>query len=400
MQRVLSGTSVVDFSQLVAGPSAAMLLSDLGADVIKVESPNGDLARQTGAGRWNGSSATFLAYNRNKRSIVLNLKTEPGREVAKRLICASDVTIDAFRPGVMDRLGIGYAACSRINPRLIYAALSGFGSRGPDSDRPGVDLVAQAEGGIMSVTGEAGGPPCKIGFTAVDATTGLALSQAILGALLGRHKTGRGTRIDISLLDVAVYMQSAGLTEYLLSGKGPERGGNKVGHGAPSGLFQTQDGPLMISAYFPDQWKSLCTVLHLDLLEHDERFRTNRDRLANRTALDTLLQEIFLSRPRAAWLALLRPTNIIAAEIKSYSEVAESDQVKLNGMLIRISAEAQDDIRTIGRPYRFSEYAFAEPCMPPAQGAHSRQVLAELGYSQDDIANLISSGAALDHQAD
>ena len=388
--QILDDITVLDFSQLVAGPSASMLLGDLGANVIKVESSGGDRVRTAGMGRRNGESYTFLAYNRNKRSLAIDLKHPDGRAVIETLYRDSDVVIDGFRPGVMDRLGLGYIVAKKLNPRIIYAALSGFGPEGPDSGRPGVDIVVQAESGIMAVTGERDGAPTMVGFTVVDAATGLALSQAILAALIGRAKTGRGTRIDVTLLGVALFIQNAGITEYLATGRLPFRCGSDAPLGAPAGLFEASDEPMIISAYFQDQWATLCRLLDIEVLLDDPRFADNCSRIMNRAELNELLIPIFRSKTRQEWAELVAPTNIMFGAVRSYDDVLASEQVVLNRNISWIDKDSEYAFRSVRAPAKFSEYSTIPRCAPPTIGADTRAILRDAGFHDAHIDQLLA----------
>ena len=272
---------MVDFSQLIAGPSAGVMLADLGADVIKVEKPTGELGRTVGPEV--GVPATFAAYNRGKRALAVDITTPEGREVVTKLIATSDVLIQNFRPGVMDRLGFGYEAVHEANPRLVYTSLSAYNPDGAGRNRPGTDAALQAESGLMAVTGPEDGDPYKVGVQVVDAATGLAIGQAILAALLQRTTTGVGAHLRLSLFEVATYVQSSAFAIASRFGHELDRPGNTAGAlGAPTDLFRVADGFVMVVAYFPDQWKKLCTLLDVAELHDDPRFATNANRIAHK----------------------------------------------------------------------------------------------------------------------
>jgi crotonobetainyl-CoA:carnitine CoA-transferase CaiB-like acyl-CoA transferase len=294
MSGALEGITVLDLSQGAAGPTCAMSLGDLGAVVLKVEPPGGEWGRGLGPPFVNGIAAAFLGMNRNKRSIVIDLKKPGGADVVLRLAARCDVALESFRPGVADRLGIGYEAMCAVNPRLIYASISAFGQHGPWRDRPGVDGVAQAMGGIMSVTGSADGPPVKVGVPAADMAAGVYASQTILAALFARERTGQGQRVDVSLLDSLLAYQVVPLSMYLASGQPPQRLGSAAPYAAPNEVYPTQDGHVMVAAYAPKRWRALCDVVGRPELATDQRFDTNEKRVSARSALSEVLEPLSL----------------------------------------------------------------------------------------------------------
>ena len=388
--RPLEGIRILDLSQLIAGPSATSMLAEQGADVIKLESPSGDPSRNMGIARRHGFSSPFAAYNKGKRSISIDLQSEEGKEICRQLAAGADVLIEAFRPGVMDRLGLGFERIHRLNPGIVYVSFSGFGEDGPMAHRPGVDLLIQGESGIMSITGEEAGDPLKIGFTAVDAAAGFALSGAILSGLLKKARTGQGSRLQMSLMDVALYMQAGPLTEYLMSNKVPQRSGNKAPLGAPAEMFKTKDGTLIVSAYFVNQWGDLCRILELDSVFDDPRFRDNESRIKNRTQLHELLQACFLKKTSAQWKKLFEPTRIIFGDVLDYEQVVASEQVKHSQALIELEVAA-GKVPSVAAPLKTD--SGRPDCLPlPQLGEHTTEVLSELGYTPDEIGALKDRG--------
>ncbi|MGI4748296.1 MAG: CaiB/BaiF CoA transferase family protein [Janthinobacterium lividum] len=387
----LAGIRILDLSQLIAGPSSTSMLAQLGADVIKLESPAGDTSRHMGKAREYGFSATFAAYNKGKRSIALDLLTAAGRGIALRLAASSDVVIEAFRPGVAAKLGLGYDDVRAVRPDIVYVSFSGFGADGPMASRAGVDLLIQGESGIMSITGDGDGPPTKIGFTAVDAAAGFALSSAILAGLVTRLRTGAGSLHQMSLLDVALYMQAGPLTEYLMSGEEPTRTGNMAPLGAPAEVFRTADGFLIVSAYFPNQWPDLCRLLDLEPLAADPRFDTNERRIEHRTELHGLLETRFVTQPSAAWKERFEHTRIISGDVLSYSQVLAHSQVRHAGAVTTVDS-TQGTLPSIAPPLRPFEIGMP-PLAVPALGEHGAEILSELGCSTDEIAALRADGA-------
>ena len=321
----LSGIRVLEFAQMVAAPSAALLLADYGADVVKVEPPEGDNARRllSAAASNLPISPIFVAYNRGKRLLRLDLREAADLVIAKQLIAATDVMIEASRPGAMERLGLGAEATMALNPRLIYGSVSGFGWTPAVVNKPGVDMVVQAESGIMSMTGPVESP-MKVGFTVVDAASGHAFCHALLAALFKRERTGRGERVRVSLYDVALHLQSGPLVEYLMTGVQVPRSGNSAPLSAPADLLRCAEGAIVISAYLPAHWLIFVKVLGGEALASDPRFITAADRLANRSALIAALEAYLAARNASAWEALLADAGLLVGQVKDYAAVATS----------------------------------------------------------------------------
>ncbi|MGE0859673.1 MAG: CaiB/BaiF CoA transferase family protein [Gammaproteobacteria bacterium] len=321
----LAGVRVVEFAQMVAAPSAALLLADYGADVVKVEPPEGDNCRnlRSAAASALPVSPVFVAYNRGKRLIRLDLRDADSLATAKRLVAAADVVIEASRPGAMTRLGLGPEAAHALNPRLVYASVSGFGWSETVSDKRGVDLIVQAESGIMSMTGPAESP-MKVGFTMVDAATGHALCHAILAALFRRERSGRGATVGVSLYDTALHLQSGPLVEYLMTGQQVPRSGNSAPLSAPADLLRCGEGALVISAYLPAHWLRFIGLIGAPELAHDPRFAEVSGRLAHRAALIAELEARLATRSAAAWQALLEPAGLLVGQVRDYAQVVDS----------------------------------------------------------------------------
>jgi crotonobetainyl-CoA:carnitine CoA-transferase CaiB-like acyl-CoA transferase len=389
----LEGLRVLEFGNLLAAPCAGMILADLGAEVIKVEAFGGDPARelQTAAFTGSGTSPTFLAFNRGKRSVALDLRTPEGIDVARKLVARSDVLVESFRPGVMDRLGIGAGTLLAADPRLIYASLSGFGHVGPERGRRGVDLVIQAESGIMAVTGQPDGPPTKVGFTVVDVAAGHVLAQAILAALIRRGRTGTGDHVTVSLVDVALHLQSAPMTEYLATGTPPPRSGNAAPMTAPADLFRTADGHLVISAYLDRHWRLLCESLGRSDLPDDPRFVTKVDRVRHRDELVQELESTLRSDTSRGWMARLQGAGLAVGMVKSYADIDNDPQVQAMGTVISVGETRP--FRTVRLPAQFASWSPEHRLPPPDVGQHTDEVLREIGFGDADIARLAASGA-------
>lgn len=321
----LAGIRVVEFAQMVAAPSAALLLADYGADVVKVEPLAGDNARnlRSAAAGDLPVSPIFLAYNRGKRLVRLDLRKAADLDTARRLVAAADVLIEASRPGAMERLGLGPAAALALNPRLVYGSVSGFGWTPSVRDKRGVDLIVQAESGIMSATGAADSP-MKIGFTAVDAASGHAFCHALLAALFKRERTGRGEVVRVSLYDVALHLQSGPLVEYLMTGVQLPRSGNSAPLGAPADLLRCGEGAIVVSAYLPSHWLAMLEVLNAATLADDPRFVTPAARLAHRGELIAALEDCLARDSAAHWEALLAAAGLLVGQVKDYAAVVRS----------------------------------------------------------------------------
>tara|TARA_Y100000310_G_scaffold287910_1_gene313125 strand:+ start:3242 stop:4474 length:1233 start_codon:yes stop_codon:yes gene_type:complete len=389
----LENITVLDLSQGAAGPTCSMYLGDLGADVIKVEPPGGEWGRGLGPPFVEGVAAAFLGMNRNKRSIVVDLKKPDGPEVILRLAERCDIALESFRPGVADRLGTGYEAMAARNPRLIYAAISAFGQAGPWRDRPGVDGVAQAMGGIMSVTGTADGPPVKVGVPAADMAGGVFASQSILAALFSRERTGQGQRVDVSLLDSLLTYQVIPLSMFLADGQDPTRLGSAAPYAAPNEAFATSDGQLMVAAYTPIRWPALCRALGQPELATDPRFDTNEKRVRARPELRDVLEPLFRTRTTAEWTVALDDVDVICGPLLTYPELVAEEHVSQGDSLVTVQHPAVGDVRAPVFPGRLSQ----TPCdftgpPPPIPGEHTEAILAENGFADSEVAELLRNG--------
>lgn len=388
MSLPLDGLRVLDFGQGVAGPYSGQLLADQGARVVKVEPPRGDWAREMGVRDANGLSGTFASVNRNKRGLCLDLRMPEARDIARRLALGADVVLESFRPGVMDRLGLGCDALRRDNPRLVYCAVTGFGEDGPNVDLPAGDSTMQAYGALMSIVGERDGAPLRVGNVVSDMLAGMNAFSAILLALLQRATTGQGARIGISLLDSLVAFQAPPLTEYLLTGKLPRRQGNAHPLIAPSGAVRTQDGHIVYTV-LDHQWKGFCEGLGVSTLAADPRFATSALRQQNRAELEAALAPTFAAEGNAGWLARLRELDVLCSPINDYASLREDPQVRHNGLFATAGG-----VPVIRNPVRVGGEASHRP--PPARGEHTREVLAkDLGIESAEIERLVSLGAAL-----
>jgi len=389
----LDGITVLDLSQGAAGPTCAMALGDLGADVLKVEPPGGEWGRGLGPPFVEGAAASFLGMNRNKRSIVVDLKQPGGSDVVLRLAERCDVALESFRPGVADRLGIGCEAMTERNPRLVFAAISAFGQEGPWRDRPGVDGVVQAMGGIMSVTGTDDGPPVKVGVPAADMAAGMYASQAIIAALFARERTGRGQRVDVSLLDSLLAFQTVPLSMFLVGGQPVRRLGSAAPYAAPNQAYATSDGHVMVAAYAPKRWLALCDVLGKPELATDARFDTNEKRVNARAELTDVLEALFSVRTTAEWIERLDAADIICGPLLTYPDMLAQDHVAGGGALESVEHPVAGEVRSPAFPGRLSETTREVSSPPPlVPGEHSEEILSECGFNPSEIAALQGDG--------
>lgn len=374
----LSGIRVLDMSRVLAGPYCAMMLGDLGADVIKVESPEGDDTRRWGPPYQGGESAYYLSCNRNKRSVVLDFDTEEGRNTARRLASRSQVLVENFRLGTMERWGLGYEELSRDNPGLVYCSISGYGRTGPLSHLPGYDFVMQGVGGVMSFTGEPEGPPEKVGVAIVDLTAGMFALSAILAALRVRDLTGMGQRIDISLLDSHLAWLANVGSNYLVSGEVPPRYGNAHPNIVPYQAFATRDGWLVLAVGNDRQWTRLCEALSRPDMAADPRFAGNSGRVENRSVLVPLLQGIFTGRGTAEWLSVLEAADVPAGPVNNVAQALNHPHVAAREMVREVPHPGIGPVRMVASPLRLSSTPTMIRRHPPMLGEHTDEVLEEL----------------------
>jgi crotonobetainyl-CoA:carnitine CoA-transferase CaiB-like acyl-CoA transferase len=385
--KALEGLCVLDVTQVMAGPFCAMQLCDMGADVIKVEPPEGDPTRQMGARR-GSDSAGFAALNRGKRGIVLDLKSAAGREAFRRLAARADVLIENFRPGVMRHLGLGFDTLSAENPRLIYASISGYGQTGPDASKGGFDLIAQGASGLMSVTGERGGPPVKTGVPLTDLGAALFALAAILAALHYRHRSGRGQYIDTSLFEAGLALSVWEAAEYFAEGATPQPLGSAHRFLAPYQAIRCADGYITIGAGTDRLFIALCELLgHPDWAALPE-FADASSRVRHRAALIERIEAITAADSRASWLKQLEARGIPCGPINTYAEAFSDPQVPARDMVVEIDHPALGPLRTLGSPIKMSETPPQVGRRVPRLGEHTREVLLEAGLSDDEIARL------------
>ncbi|MFM1987870.1 MAG: hypothetical protein RJA99_827 [Pseudomonadota bacterium] len=395
----LEGVRVLDFSQIGAGPTIGMLLGDMGADVVKIESPTGDLGRALGPPWLDGDSVVAMSFNRNKRGLALDLKQPAAVDAVKRMAVRADVVVESFRPGVMAKLGVGWATLSAINPRLVWAAVTAFGQDGPWADRPGVDGIVQALSGLMSQIGVEGAEPCKVQVPAVDLTTGFLGTMAVLAALRARDRTGSGQFLDVSLYNASLMLQASGLASYMASGEVPKRIGSAAPYAAPNEAYRTADGWMMVAAYQPPRWTALCGLLGLAALADDPRFATNDARVRNRAALREALEAKLVARPTAAWLPELEAIDVMCAPVADYAQVVASEQFAHANAAVEVphrTGPARLAGFLVGDRDTQAKVRFA----PPALGEHTREILEEHGFGAAEIDALLASRAAIGPQGE
>ena len=394
----LAGIRVIDCSTVLAGPYCTMLLADLGADVVKVEPPEGDATRGWGP-PWVGSEADgtrtatyYLAVNRNKRSIRLDLSREEGREVLRRLLRGGDVVVENHRVGGFARLGFSDDVLRELNPNLIHLAISGFGTRGPDADKPGYDFVIQAVGGLMSITGEPDGRPMKVGVAISDVVSGLFGAVSVLAGLLGRQGANAGQRIDVSLLQSTLALLVNQAQTALSTGTHPTRRGNAHPSIVPYETFPTADGEIAVGVGSERQWAKLGPAIGAPELVADARFATNGDRVVNRDSLIPLLAARFVTAPSAIWLARLDDAGIPAGPINDLPAAFGSEQAKALGVRVSLEHPVLGAVDQVAPPYELAATPATVRTPPPLLGEHSDEILADVGYSAADIRMLRDSG--------
>jgi CoA:oxalate CoA-transferase len=395
----LSGIKVLDLTWVLSGPYASMILCDLGAEVIKVERPPfGDVARTSGP-HINGESSYFFSINRGKESILLDFKRPEGRELFKRLVEKVDVVMENFTPGIMDALGLGYEALSAVNPRLIYAATSGFGQTGPDRTRPALDIVVQGMGGVMSITGEPGGQPVRPGLSLGDIAAGLYTAIGILAALHERERSGKGQMVDISMLDCQIAILENAFARYFATGEPPRALGTRHPVATPFQAFPTKDGYVVLALAFGQEnaWELFCGLIGHSELMYDERFSTPGLRTKHHSILEPILNEAMVKRTTAEWLADFEAMGFPCGPLNTIPEAANHPQVKARDMLVEMESDRGNRLRIANSPLRLSRTPGRARGGPPTVGRDTRAVLRGLlGLSDTEVDALYESGAAVE----
>ena len=394
----LEGIKVLDFSQVLSAPFCGMMLADMGAEVIKIERPGaGDISREYGP-YVNDISLYFCQYNRGKKGIAIDMRSEEGKKVVLDLVAQVDVVIENFKAGTLEKLGIGYDKMIEVNPGLIYGSISGFGTYGPLSHLPCMDIIAAARSGLVAQSGQAGDAPIKPGFSMCDTWAGLQLLRGLSMALLHKQKTGKGLRVDIAMLDCAFYMCESSVLDHSLTGEFTEKSGNHDPWYAPYGEFAAKDGNVVIAVRKEEEWKTLCNTLGLDTLTEDPRFASNEKRVANRDALIAELEKATSAMGRYDIENKLCAVGVPAAAVQSLQEFDNNPQTKALNVITKINQLGVGEYTVTNTPILFSK----TPVNPDASaagfpGANSVEILSGLGYSQEKIDSLLAEGAV--HQA-
>jgi crotonobetainyl-CoA:carnitine CoA-transferase CaiB-like acyl-CoA transferase len=388
-ESILRGVRVLDLTNVLAGPFATLHLALLGAEVIKIERPgSGDLARKLGTLtelNEQGMGTSFLAQNANKKSVTLNTKSPEGKEIFKKLVESADVLVENFRPGVMDRLGLGYDVLKDINPALIYCAISGFGQTGPDALKPAYDQIIQGLSGEMAVNGDERLNPLRAGFPVCDTVGGLNGAFAVMAALYHRERTGEGQFIDIAMLDSIMPLMGWVAANLLIAGQEPVPMGNDNFTAAPSGVFRTKDGHINIAANKQEQWESVCGVLGLPELKTDPRFEKRDVRKQNRKELTPLLEKKLAERSTKEWVELLNAANVPSGEILSLEDALKQPQIKHRQALKDVTVEGIGTIPLFTLTAKFNQTPGDITAPPPRLSAHTAEVLAGIGITQDEV---------------
>jgi crotonobetainyl-CoA:carnitine CoA-transferase CaiB-like acyl-CoA transferase len=402
MMRPLEGIRVLDLSRALAGPYCTMMLGDLGADVIKVERPNfGDESRGWGPPfvgepyeSYPGESTYYLSVNRNKRSLTANLKSPEGKKTIEQLAIISDVLVENFKTGTMEKMGLGFEHLRTLNPGLIYCSITGYGRTGPYAARPGYDFVLQAEGGIMGVTGPVEGPPYRVGVSLIDLTTGIFAATAILAALRARDTSGEGQLVDTSLLDTSAAILANVAANFLIAGIEPRRMGNAHFNIAPYEVFRARDRWFVLGAANARQWEMLCEVAGRPELKDDPRFATNQDRVTNREELAQYLNEAFAGQDAGVWIDRLQEVGIPSGVINSIKDLFDHPQAEARRLKIEVEHPTAGILGFPGFPYKLSETPAEAHRHPPLLGEHTEEVLVDLlGYTSEQVAMLRQGGA-------
>ncbi len=394
MSHPLEGVRILELGQIIAGTYGSQVLSDMGAEVIKVEAPEGDLGRNPSVAPYRGLSGLFLTLNRNKKSVVLNLKTRAGRNVFYDLVKVSDVVIDNFRPGVLERLQIDYANLSRVNPRIIQCSVTGFGTEGAYKDYPALDIIIQAISGYMAITGEPGRPPARVGIPLADLSGGIFSCKGILAALFDRERTGKGRRIELSMFDAMLNLLGYMGTMWLTNGEVPQPPGSAHDYTVPWQAFAASDGYVVVATRQEGFWRKLCGALEEPALADDPRFATNALRVENRAVLVPYLERIFRARTVTDWLARLRAAEVPAAPVNNLDGAFAEPPVAEREMIVEYDHPEVGRVRLPGNPIKMSGVSGTISRPAPRLGEHTDAILRELlGLTAGQIASLREQGA-------
>jgi len=396
LKGALEGVKVVELAQIMAGPTCGMLLADMGADVIKVEKlPGGDDTRSYSEPQVKGESAAFMMLNRGKRGIAVNLKTAGGLEVVKRLLADADVVTENYRKGTLEKLGLGYDVLRELNPRLVYCAISGYGRTGPYADKGGFDLIAQGFAGLMSITGEPGGPPVKSGTPVADINAGIFAALGIVSALLARARTGRGQMVETSLMEAGIQQTYWQAAIYFATGVNPGPSGSAHILTAPYQAFPTADGWINLGGANQSNWERIVKAIGMPELTADPRFATNTDRMRNLAVLTPLLGDALRKEPSAHWIAEFEAAGVPVGPVNRIGDMLADPQVQARDMVVETEHPKAGRVKGIGHPIKFTDTPGGARRPAPLLGEHTRDVLGGLGYSAAEIDALARDGAVL-----
>jgi crotonobetainyl-CoA:carnitine CoA-transferase CaiB-like acyl-CoA transferase len=385
MTYALDGVKVLDLSRVLAGPFCGMLLGDMGADVLKIEEPEGGDESRTWPPFMAGEASGYLSMNRNKRNMTLNLKTSEAQDILKKLVARADVLIENFRTGTMESFGLGYDVLQPINPRLIYCAVSVFGRSGPYKDKAGYEALMQAFSGVMSITGEPDGPPLRCGVSFLDLGTGMMAAYGVMNALFHRERTGQGQKLEVSLFETALSLMSYHAVGYLLEGQVPQRQGSGHPMIVPYQVFQAQDGEIFIVGSNQRLWIRLCQMLGREDLLQDPRFASNKERVKHRHVLVPILQGETQKYPTAVLNEMLDKASVPCAPVNTLDNVLTDPQTQAREMIVDIPHPLIPDLRLLGLPIKLSKTPGDVRLPPPLKGQHTEEVLIGMGYSIADI---------------
>jgi len=388
----LEGIKVVELGHWLVGPYCANMLSDLGAEVTKIEPLTGDQVRKAGSKFKNGESYMFGAYNHGKKSISLNMKCSEGLRIAMELCADADIIVENYRPGTCDRLGVGYEQVKKVNPRIVYCSISAFGESNAYAHRPGMDPIIQGMGAVMSLTGEVGGDPLLVGVPIADITTAYMAFGAICAALYARERSGMGDHIHVSMIETMVFNLSTRFGQYLATGTSPIAMGNQHAEVVPYQAFRTKDGWLMAGAQSNEAWISFCNAIDRSDLTQNTEYATNSQRVLHRDQLSRELNSVFCTRSTEEWCTILSKKNILHGPIYDVKTLVESDLIRGQGLITTVKHEAFGDLPVVRTPLKFSRTSVRVQGPPPFLGEHTVEILQKLGYSEGVITRLIKEG--------
>ena len=390
---VLKGIRVLDISTLIAGPYCTMILGEMGAEVIKIEHPEGgDPGRVMGPPYVKGQSALALSMNRNKKSLTLDLSKEKAKEIFYNLLQGSQVIVENFRPDIVESLGLDYPTLSKDRPDLVYCSVTGFGERGPYRMKAGTDTIFQGMGGVMTVSGEPGDPPLRLGVPIADVSTAIYATLGVMMALYHRSQTGKGQKVEVSLLDSLIALQTPRVMEYFVTGKNPILTGRSSPFGAPIQFFETQDGYINLSVFLDKFWHKLCAALGIEHLANDPKFARNADRMKNRKELEKILDKIFRERTSGEWREILDQHDVPNGPINTYEDVFQDPQVQYNKIAVEIDHKILGLFRYVGLPFHLMGTPGGPQSPPPMVGEHTAEILAGLGCTKAEIVKLKEEG--------